>query len=471
MPTTQLRVIPGTSGSANERLEDFLQKLNALIGLSGDEWNDMTEGVANRFNQGTAFDTKLAGQDGKSLKELLFAIDDLPDASITKGDPGAAEANRVILFGGFDLTLGELDDLYFTGTTTSEFEFQSPINRFQDPTSGVGGSIRLMDGDQSNWTQVRANPAISTNYTVTLPAAGPQANGQYMAYNTDGTTSFQTLSLAGNYRGSLTLTGGSPNLPDMNDGTVNVGVALSVGDYWRIAADGTLDDGVDTLAVTEGQLLFVDNVSASDIDHFSVVGGASTSDTNMFTQALTNNYGDVGHNGNTHDFGITNIGELDFQFVSFGSSANAGTAFAIDSTRGIHLGGYAGASQEGAPNRALGVEADGQMVTFSVAPTNVTLRRIKLNQDLAAGTTFSLLTGVATSSVLTGSIGTPSLSGHATQAAMAADVYLRIKVNGIETEKSGDPDAALGVTRVSDTEVSFTQLIPGDSIITFELLS
>lgn len=472
MPTTQVRVVPATSGSANERLEDFLQALNNVLGLSGNEWNDTTEDVANRWNQGVAFDNKLAGHSGKSLKELLFIIDELPDATITVGDPGVATANRLIQFGGFDCTFGTIKNFSVTGTTSSTFEFQSPINKFQDPTSGVGGSVRLMDGDNSHYTQIRCHQTNTANWTWTLPPAGPSANGQFISYNTDGSSSFQTLSLAGSYRGSLTLTGGSPNLPDLNSGTVNVGVALSVGDYWRIAANGTLDDGVDTKAVTEGQLLFVDNVTADDVDHFSVVGGAGASDTNIFTTAtLTNNFGNVSHDGNTHDFGIVNIGTLDFQAVAFGSAVSVGSAFAIDSTRALFWGGYTGAVQDGIPNRALGVEADGRVITFDVAPTNVTLRRIKLIDDLAAGTAFSILTGVASSVVLSGNIGTPTLANHSTQEAMAADVYLKFKVNGIEAEKHPDLDAAIGVTRVSDTHISFTQDLPGDSIITIELLS
>lgn len=471
MPTTQVRVVPATSGSANERLEDFLQGLNDVLGLSGDEWNDTTENVANRFNQGVAFDGKLLGHDGKSLAELLFVIDDLPDATLTVGTLPEAGGNRTALFGNNDLTLGNLDDFSVVGTSTSEFLFQSPIVKFQNPVSAQTGSARFLDGDDSHYAEIEAAVTTTENWTWTLPPAGPTANGQVIQHNTDGTSQFTSLSLAGQYRGALTLGGGSPNLPDLNSGTVAVGQALAVGDYWRIAADGTLDDGTDTKAVTENQLLFVDNVSASDVDHFSLVGGAGASDTNVFTQALTNNFGDVSHNGNTHDFGITNIGELDFQAVAFGSSVAAGSALAIDSTRALFLGGYAGSSQDGTPNRGLGVESDGRLITCDRAPTTVTLRRIKLVNDLAAGTNFNIVTGVASSIVLANNIGTPTLANHSTQEAMAADVYLRIKVNGIEAEKSGDLDAALGVTRVSDTEISFTQIIPGDSIITFELLS
>jgi hypothetical protein len=57
--------------------------------------------------------------------------------------------------------------------------------------------LRLADADSSNYIAQKAAGTISSNYTLTWPAAVPAANGNVLASQTDGTLSWISLSSAG----------------------------------------------------------------------------------------------------------------------------------------------------------------------------------------------------------------------------------------------------------------------------------
>lgn len=471
MPTTQLRTEPLTSGSNNDRLEDFLIALNSVLGLSGDEWNNSTEGVAGRWNQGTAFTDKLAAATGGSLRDILYAIDAIEDNSITQGDPGAATGNRTISFGNFNLNLGSLADYTVTGTTGSVFTHYTPDFSIRNPVSGTPAELTLWDNDDSHGVTFKAAGTTTVNYDVIMPTTGPQSNGQIMVHNTDGTTSFTDLTQTGKYRGILTLAGGSNNLPTINDGTVALGQAFAVGDFWLIAANGTLDDGVGTKAVLEGQRLYLDDVTADEVGDFTVFGSASYTDTNLFSGPQVNQYGNLSHDGGTYDFELTNVGNFDVQADAFGSSVDAGSALAIDSQKVVYFGGYANAAGDGTPNRTLGVTATGEMVSFDLPKTEYSAAWVQLGSVLTAGTPINFTDPGSEGHTLVNSVGSFTLANHQTQAAMMADPELKIWFDNSVADKTGLPTSALGVVRVSNSQVSFTQDLPEDTILHFELLT
>jgi hypothetical protein len=57
--------------------------------------------------------------------------------------------------------------------------------------------LRLADADSSNYVALKAAGTISSNYTLTWPAATTAANGNVLASQTDGTLSWISLSSAG----------------------------------------------------------------------------------------------------------------------------------------------------------------------------------------------------------------------------------------------------------------------------------
>jgi len=57
--------------------------------------------------------------------------------------------------------------------------------------------LRLADADSSNYIALKAAGTISSNYTLTWPAATSAANGNVLASQTDGTLSWISLSSAG----------------------------------------------------------------------------------------------------------------------------------------------------------------------------------------------------------------------------------------------------------------------------------
>lgn len=104
--------------------------------------------------------------------------------------------------------------------------------------------------------------------------------------------------------------------------------------------------------------------------------------------------------------------------------------------------------------------------------TTTMVARIQTDFVITSGTTLNLVTGVdgdtnAHTVVGTGAVGTPTLSGFATQAEFAADFDTEIYFEGVALDKSGTT-TGYAVTRESDTEISFNFDVPIDSLIYFK---
>jgi len=77
------------------------------------------------------------------------------------------------------------DAAYFTATGT-QFTKDVQINAQKD--------LRFADADSSNYVALQAPATIASNYTVTLPAAVPTANGQALVATTAGVASWGNVS-------------------------------------------------------------------------------------------------------------------------------------------------------------------------------------------------------------------------------------------------------------------------------------
>lgn len=407
-----------------------------------------------------------------SLKTIKDGIQTVGETNITTGSPSVPTGNRALNFGFYNLTLNQVNSFNVTGAadflfTTTDFEIGSP-------TPGQSGKISLKNAVNLEQLTLSAHPDMASDYGIQFPQNAPTSDGQVMIYNTDGSTSYTSLAVTGQYRGTLTLSGGSPNLPDQNDGTIAVGDPLVAGDYWRIAANGTLDDGVDTTAVTAGQLLIVEDAAAAVVGDFSVVG-TSGSDTNLFTTNLTSG-GDRSHAAAGYSFGILNMNVLTLQANEIGVASDQGQAFYIAANRQITMPGYALAAQDATLHRTLGVDINGLLVSGDVPPATITVAYIRLESSLAAEETLNIQTALDGAGIQhtlkAESVGTFSLASLPTQASMAANPHFSCKVNGLEADKTNDPAAWLSVVRESDTEISFeANTLPAGTIIELTLLS
>lgn len=108
-----------------------------------------------------------------------------------------------------------------------------------------------------------------------------------------------------------------------------------------------------------------DNVEFIYEPGYESSGGAGGGD-NMFTASLTNSFGNVSHNAATNDWGMVNIGNFDLEATRFGLSTDAGSVWALDSAGVLDLGGYANGEGAGTPNLALGIDAEGTVVSFDL---------------------------------------------------------------------------------------------------------
>lgn len=400
-----------------------------------------------------------------SLKTIKNGLATSVEKNILTGVPTTAVNNRDLNFGGYNANFNNVNSFNVQGA--APFLFNTPDFILSD-------ALSLSDSNGVANVTISAHPSTG-NYDVQLPQSAPNANGQVMLFNIDGTTVFSSLGVTGQYRGTLTLAGGSPNLPDANDGTLAIGDPLVAGDYWRIAADGTLDDGVGTTAVTAGQLLIIEDPTASELADFAVIGSTGA-DTNIFnTNGLTAT-GARSHSAGGYDFGILNIDKFTLQANEFGVLNALGQAFAILPDKSVSFPGYIGAAQDGPVNRLLGVTIGGRLQTLDVPPVAIAIAHIRLESSLAPGETLNIQTGLDGAGVQhtmkAESVGTVSLASLPTQLALAASPYFSTKVNGLEADKTNDPAAWLSVVRESDTELSFeANTLPAGTLIEITLLS
>ena len=68
------------------------------------------------------------------------------------------------------------------------------ITLFQDTTLNAQKDLRFADADSSNYVAFQAPATIASNYTITLPAAVPTANGQALTATTAGVASWANVS-------------------------------------------------------------------------------------------------------------------------------------------------------------------------------------------------------------------------------------------------------------------------------------
>lgn len=170
----------------------------------------------------------------------------------------------------------------------------------------------------------------------------------------------------------------------------------------------------------------------------------------------------------TQDFIIDNPvsatpGAVTFQDGDNSHNVKIGAPAVTTSSYGITLP----PAPPAANNEMMVFQTDGT-ATF----TTTIVGRISADFVIPSGTTLNLVTGVdgntnAHTVVATGAVGTPSLAGFATQAEFAADFDTEIYFEGVALDKSGTT-TGYGVTRVSDTEVSFNFDVPIDSLIYFK---
>lgn len=81
-------------------------------------------------------------------------------------------------------------NLTLTADGTGIVQINNPATFVGDVTINAQGDIRLADLDSSNYVALQAPDVISTNYTITLPAAVSTANNFVLSTNTAGVTTW-----------------------------------------------------------------------------------------------------------------------------------------------------------------------------------------------------------------------------------------------------------------------------------------
>ena len=155
-----------------------------------------------------------------------------------------AEANMGFSFNSGSVQLAE----FLAGAY--DISFRKPI-AIEGPDADTGGQIKIYESDShlDNYVIIEANGTMGANYTFTLPAAVPTANGQTLTATTAGVTSWADPAAGATGGGSdkifwengqtvttdYTITNNN-NAGTWGPVTINSGVTVTVGDgeYWTI---------------------------------------------------------------------------------------------------------------------------------------------------------------------------------------------------------------------------------------------
>ncbi len=87
-------------------------------------------------------------------------------------------------------TVDTNSNLTLTANGTGTIQVSNSTTFTGDITVNAQGDLRLADADSSNYVAIHAPATISSNYTITLPAAVATQNNHVLTSNTSGTTSW-----------------------------------------------------------------------------------------------------------------------------------------------------------------------------------------------------------------------------------------------------------------------------------------
>lgn len=187
----QIRLLTSISGSNQPRLDDYMEAVNDMLGVAGNQWNNSgaNGGAATRWDAAQAFNGNLAGVTGANLTAILQAIDDLAlgdtDTSITAGTLATATSNRTADFGDFNLTFQNV----------AVFSVAADEAQLKGDAVTQPGYLKWFDNDDSHFFGVQAPATVTTSYTMVVPGA-PGADNQVLRIASGGGTATLTMEWA-----------------------------------------------------------------------------------------------------------------------------------------------------------------------------------------------------------------------------------------------------------------------------------
>lgn len=129
-----------------------------------------------------------------------------------------------------------------TGNVTS---LTSPETQLRSPNA-TAQSLKFYGATGSaNWAALKAPNAISSQYTLTLPATGPSASNQVMIFNASGTGSFTTLLNNNLFTADLTLAATRTHQLNLNNFDMRGGTGVNDGSRFQMNGTTLLTKGGD----------------------------------------------------------------------------------------------------------------------------------------------------------------------------------------------------------------------------------
>jgi hypothetical protein len=518
MPTSLIHTNTVSAGSTQPTVEEYMVQLNSLLGISGDEFNDMT--VPNgRFNQILQFTGNFAAYNGLALNILLHAYDQtvfpnfmtntLPDASAAINIPMSDE----------DLTFEETGHVRFEGSTGKTFTAVVDSLAIENPVLSLGSELILrgVTGD----TAFRSHPNAVGNILVQLPAvqtagllwfdflgrglfspltisdsgvlgeiihsgtAEPaeiqlkrlgSVSGSIEVTTVTGGLNIEAVGIGGRNRGAVSrLDGASGPWPIITDGTNYVGSAFLDKDQFTvnitdaIVGDESIvfTDGVTPKTLFQGDIVILESPGAPLATDSWVIRRAvqPVSDSNVMTNDLSNTTGQArSHDSKFNAQGYTDVGAWTIAAATFDwSITGIGSAMAVAADRSISHAGYAAGLHDGVPLKAYGISATNKMVTFKAPPIGYIHHILVVDEPKAANVVLNLDGTTGNTHVfLDGSL---DWTAWGTQELMATDPYFACDVNTNRCELFEVPEASMTMLRVGVSQVKFTgPLSTGDVI-------
>ncbi len=293
MSATQIRVRSSVAGSGQDRLDDWMQAVNAFMGIAGNAWDNQPgtpPGVG--WDQSVAFNGNLVGVAGSDMVAILQEIDNL---TLGGGGPDTNFAtNNLTSSGNRSHDFQGLHSLEIMNTTSLMLEssglttIQGTATKIISSLSSAGGAIQFFGGSgfNNNYVSLKAPNNTGATQGYTLPNAVPAANGYLLSSTTAGVWSWvDPVSLDSNFTtasltraasaGALTHQFNNNNLTITGTGThtysssiMNVtgstSVAITGNLATQIKSDSTQLKG--NAASTAGNLAFYESTNGGGTD-------------------------------------------------------------------------------------------------------------------------------------------------------------------------------------------------------------
>lgn len=500
-------------------------------GGASTRFNRNPDGSLRPWTSGGVFDSSDHGKSAFDLFDKLSQNaggGGGPDTNLVSGDLTNSRVGGTLThtFGtNVGVTFTGLSNLNFNAPV---LRFRSTDIDVEPDTPTAAGGFRFRDGDSSGYNTVRVRSAANNleSWDFTLPAASPVQHNSVMRFDSLGNADFVTLGFEdiggqtslhdgygavtgngrlrtlgsadgtiaisidgsgyinlqsvtafGRGRGTYTQAGGaSVAWPTINDGTQIVGTAFENDDRFTVNVVGgtgttyTITDGTTPVTVEAGDILcLIDDANPTATASWIVKKGqGANTDTNIVTQSLTKtDSGNLTHGFNNVSMTFDNLDNFTVNANSIGLAVTAGSAFAIDDQRTVNFGGYANGSKNGVPTVATGMDGAGNVVTFLAPPIGFIKHRIQALNEVDAGTNITLAGDPNWGVITNGNLLFDS-STLASTAAIAADPYVRVLVDGSEaTFETSFTSPHLNLIRTADGVLQADRIIPDGTVIEF----